>query len=165
MKPKAAEGSLSYRMIGLLFSRKFWIAVAAVVVAALAVYSLVAVPVGPTAFSYKFSTNSCACTLTGSTNLTFPANAYVTLTFSSHYFGAPAEYILLINNPAGVEIVYGVMESGSIGGAINYANVSETFTTTGGGSFEFTLVGIDPLQLPGISAWVNGTYTAPILSF
>ncbi|MCI4351763.1 MAG: hypothetical protein L3K14_00010 [Thermoplasmata archaeon] len=163
MSSKPAAEGLRFRLTGLLLSRKFWVAVAAVVVAALAVYGLVAVPVGPTPFSFKFSTNSCDCTHTGSTNYSLPGNAYISLSFSSHYLGVPVEFILLVYNPAGVEIVYGVMQMGSVGGAINYANLTETFTTTGGGVFEFTLEGVDPTTLPGINAWVNGTYTAPIL--
>ncbi|MCI4347793.1 MAG: hypothetical protein L3J97_04145 [Thermoplasmata archaeon] len=164
MSSARTPSTLSFRLTGLLLSRKFWIAVAAVVVAALVVYSLVAVPVGPTAFSFKFSSNACTCTHTASTNHTFPARAYVTMSFHSHFLGPPVEYILLVYDPAGVEIIYGVMSSGSVGGAINYANLTEVFTTTSGGAFEFTVEGVEPVLLPGINAWVNGTYTAPILS-
>ncbi|MFZ0831379.1 MAG: hypothetical protein WCB18_01315 [Thermoplasmata archaeon] len=152
-----------HRMLGLLLSRRFWIVVGAVVVAALAVYGLVAVPIGPTAFSFTFSTSSCECQHSSSTNHTFPDRAYVKLSFTSHYIGNVSEYILIIHNPAGNEIVYADMVGGSFG-TINYANVTETFTTNAGGTFEFTLLGAYPAILPGITAWFNGTYNAPTLS-
>lgn len=152
-----------HRWIGLLLSRKFWIAVAAVVVVVLVAYSLVEVPVGPFSFSFSWSASACGCQHTVSTNHTFPDRAFVSMSFTSHYLGSPAEYILLVANPNGKLIVYAVMEWGSLG-TVNYANVSETFTTTVGGSYEFTIQGTEPLILPGVSAWVNGTYTAPTLS-
>ncbi|MGA7862354.1 MAG: hypothetical protein WCB19_10970 [Thermoplasmata archaeon] len=152
-----------HRWIGLLLTRRFWIVVGVVVVAALAVYGLVAIPIGPTAFSFMFSTSACGCQHTSSTNHTFPDRAYVSLTFTSRYLGNVSEYVLIITNPSGVEIVYANMVGGSQG-RINYANTTETFTTTAGGTFEFTLLGASPAILPGITAWVNGTYNAPTLS-
>ncbi len=151
------------RWIGLLLTRRFWVVVGVVVVAALAVYSLVAIPVGPTPFSFTFATSACECQHSASTNHTFPDKAYVSLTFTSHYLGNVSEYVLIITDPAGVEIVYANMESGSFG-HINYANTTETFTTTSGGTYEFTLLGAYPTILPPVTAWVNGTYHAPILS-
>lgn len=132
-------------------------------VASLAIYGLVAVPIGPAAFSFRFSTSSCECQKTASTNHTFPDRAYVSLRFTSHYLGSAAEYILIITNPSGTVIVYANMVGGSVG-PINYANTTETFTTSAGGTFEFTLMGAYPAILPGVTAWVNGTYTAPTLS-
>ena len=152
-----------HRWIGLLLSWKFWTAAAAVVVAILVVYGLVEVPVGPFHFSFSWSASACDCQHTVSTNHTFPGHAFVTMYFTSHYLGGPAEYILLVDNPNGVLLVYADMEWGSLG-TVNYANVTETFTATVGGSYEFTLQGVEPLLLPGVSAWVNGTYTAPTLS-
>ena len=152
-----------HRMLGLLLSRRFWIVVGAVVVAALAVYGLVAVPIGPTGFSFTFATSACGCQHSASTNHTFPDRAYVKLSFTSHYIGNVSEYILVIDNPSGTPIVYANMVGGSFG-RINYANVTETFTTSAGGTFEFTLLGAYPAILPAITAWVNGTYNAPTLS-
>jgi DUF917 family protein len=133
------------------------------VVAGLAIYALVAVPVGPTPFSFTFSTSGCDCQHTASVNYTVPDKAYVSLTFTSHYIGNVSEYVLIITDPSGTVIVYANMEEGSFG-RINYANVTEVFNTNAGGPFEFTLLGASPSTLPEISAWVNGTYHAPILS-
>jgi hypothetical protein len=152
-----------YRIIGWMLTRRFWIVIGAVVVAALAVYSLVAIPVGPTSFHFTLSTSSCECQHTASTNYTFPGRAFVQLYFTSQYIGNVTEYILIVTNPSGQQIVYANMVGGSFG-AVNYANVSETFTTSAGGVFEFTLLGAFPAILPPVSAWVNGTYHAPILS-
>jgi len=156
-----------HRWIGLLLTRRFWIVVGVVVVAALAVYALVAVPVGPTAFSFTLSTSACNCQHTASTNHSFPDDAYVSLRFTSHFpgnaSGTASEFVLIITNPAGVEIVYANMVSGSYG-PISTANATATFTTTAGGNFEFTVLGAYPPTLPGITAWINGTYHAPILS-
>jgi hypothetical protein len=141
--------------------------VGAVVVAALAVYALVAVPVGPTAFGFSFSTSSCLCQHTSSTNHTFPDDASVSLQFTSHYMtnetGNASEYVLIILNPAGAEIVYANMVGGSLGPE-STANVTASFTTAAGGTFEFTILAAYPPVLPPIVAWVNGTYHAPILS-
>lgn len=152
-----------HRWIGLLLTRRFWFVVGALVVAGLAVYALLAVPVGPTSFGFSFSSNPCGCAHTVSTGFTFPDRAYVALAFTSHYSGNVSEYILIVKNPAGVEVVYADMQGGSFG-SINYANVTETFTTSSGGTFEFTLQGASPSSLPELTAWVNGTYHAPILS-
>jgi len=151
-----------------VLSRRFWVVVGAVTVAGLAVYGLVAVPVGPTTFGFSLSSSSCGCEHAAVTHFRFPANAFVSLNLSSQYFGAAAEYVLLVNNSAGVEIVYASMETGYssdnfTGNGINYANVSETFLTRAGGSFTFTLLGVDPALLPPVNAWINGTYHAPIL--
>ena len=151
------------RWIGLILSRKFWVAVGAVVVALLAVYALVAIPVGPTPFHFKFSVSNCKCQHTVSVNHTLPGHAYIVMQFTSHYIGGPAEYILIVTDPTGVELVYAVMEGGSLG-VVNYANVTETFNTNTGGAFNFTLLGTEPVLLPGVTAWVNGTYNAPALS-
>ena len=163
MAAAAAPRKPRFEPISLLLSRKFWIAIGAVVVASLAVYALVAVPVGPTSFSFEFAASACGCQHTTSTNHSFPNHAFVSLTFTSHYLGSVAEYVLLVYDPTGTEIVYAVMEWGAFG-AVNYENVSESFTTTAGGNFEFMLLGTEPGILPGLTAWVNGTYNAPTLS-
>jgi hypothetical protein len=156
-----------HRWMGLLLSRKFWIVVGAVVVAALAVYALVAVPVGPTPFSFSFANSTCRCQHSYSTNYSFPDHAYVSLRFTSHYVlnvsNNASEYVLIITNPAGQQIVYTEMNGGTLD-MIGTANTTATFTTSAGGAFEFTLLGAYPPILPPITAWVNGTYHAPILS-
>lgn len=156
-----------HRWIGLLLSRRFWIVVGAIVVAALALYALVAVPVGPTAFGFSMANSACRCLHTYSVNHSFPDDAYVSLRFTSHYLTNStlqgSEYVLIIRNPSGVEIVYTEMTGGSLG-AYGTANTSATFNTNSGGAFEFTLLGAYPTDLPPITAWVNGTYHAPILS-
>jgi hypothetical protein len=156
-----------HRWMGLLLSRKFWIVVGAVVVAALAVYALVAVPVGPTAFSFSFANSACRCQHTFSTNHSFPDDAYVSLQFTSHYVlnvtTNASEYVLIITNPSGHQIVYANMIGGSLGN-VGIASTTVTFTTSSGGAFEFTLLGAYPSILPPVTAWVNGTYHAPILS-
>ena len=152
-----------HRWLGLLLSRRFWTVIGVLVVAALAIYGLVAIPVGPTPFSFSFATSACGCQHSVSTTHTFPDRAYVSLDFTSHYLGNVSEYILTVTTPSGAEIIYADMVSGSFG-RINYANVTETFTTTSGGTYVFTLVGAYPPLLPGITAWVNGTYHAPTLS-
>jgi hypothetical protein len=152
-----------HRWVGLLLSRRFWTVVGVVVVAGLVLYALVAVPVGPTKFGFAFSSGSCACQHNVSVYHTFPDKAYVQLTFTSRYIGNVSEYILVITNPSGHEIVYANMVGGSFG-TINYANTTEDFSTNAGGSFEFTLLGAYPAILPPVDAWVNGTYHAPILS-
>jgi hypothetical protein len=151
-----------HRWMGLLLTRRFWFVVGAVVVVGLVIYALLAVPVGPTSFSFSISTSGCGCEHTASVNHTFPDRAYVALTFSSQYIGNVSEYVLTITDPSGAVIVYANMESGSFG-RVNYANTTETFTTTAGGSFEFTLLGASPATLPALTAWVNGTYHAPSL--
>lgn len=152
-----------HRWIGLLLSTRFWVAVGVAVVAVLAVYALVAVPVGPTAFSFSFGSGACDCQRAVFTNHTFPDRATVDVKFTSHYSGSVAEYILIITNPSGKVIVYANMIGGSVG-LTNYANTTATFGSSGGGVFEFELLGASPLILPEVTAWVNGTYHAPILS-
>jgi hypothetical protein len=155
------------RWMGLLLSRRLWIVVGVLVVAALAIYAAVAVPVGPTSFSFSWSSSACGCQHTASTNHSFPDHAYVSLTFTSHYLvnasGNASEYVLVVTDPSGTVIVYADMEGGNLG-TVGTATVASTFTTTASGSFEFTILGAAPPILPGITAWVNGTYHAPILS-
>jgi hypothetical protein len=155
------------RWIKLLLSRRFWIVVGVVVVAALAIYAAVAIPVGPTSFHFSWSSSACECQQAASTNHSFPDHADVSLIFTSHYLvnasGNATEYALVITNPSGVVIVYAPTEGGQLG-QVGTASVPATFTTTSGGNYEFTILGNYPLILPGITAWVNGTYHAPILS-
>jgi hypothetical protein len=151
------------RWIGLVLSTRFWLVVGIIVVAALALYGLVAVPVGPRAFGFSFASAACECERTASTNHSLPDKAYVSLAFTSHYIGNVAEYILVITDPSGTVIVYANMVGGSVG-TINYANTTATFTTTAGGAFEFTLLAASPAVLPAVTSWVNGTYVAPTLS-
>jgi hypothetical protein len=162
-RPRTPPG----RWIGLLLSRRFWVIIGVVIVAALAVYALVAIPVGPTSFAFSFGSSSCGCQHTASSNHTFPDDAHVTLRFTSRYIPNPtgnaSEYVLIVRNPAGQEIVYANMVGGTYG-AIGTANTTAMFTTSAGGTFEFTLLGAYPTVLPPITAWVNGTYRAPILS-
>lgn len=153
----------------LFVSRRFWLVVGSTIVAALAIYGLVAVPVGPQSFSFGISSGNCNCERGAFTNHSFPDAAFVSMTFSSHYYGAAAEYILLVTDPSGGLIIYAPMQTGYssdnfTGNGINYANVSESFSTGAGGAFEFEILGTDPTLLPLIIAWVNGTYHAPILS-
>lgn len=154
-----------HKWIGLLLSRRFWVVVGVIVVAALAVYALAAVPVGPTSFSFTFT--SSAGPHTASTNHTFPDDASVSVRFTSHYLPNPSgnasEYILIITNPSGKEIVYTDMVNGFYG-PVSTANATATFTTSAGGTFEFTILAAYPSQLPALTAWVNGTYRAPVLS-
>lgn len=154
-----------HRWMGLLLSRRFWVVVGAVVVVALAIYALAAIPVGPTSFSFSFA--SSAGPHTASTNHTFPDHASVTLRFTSHYLPNPSgnasEYVLIITNPSGHEILYADMVNGFYG-SVSTANATAAFPTGGGGTFEFTILAAYPTQLPALTAWVNGTYDAPILS-
>lgn len=152
-----------HRWIGLLLSTKFWVAIGIAVVAVLAVYALVAVPVGPTPFSFGLSSGACGCQRAVFANHSFPDDASVKVDFTSHYTGGVAEYILVVTDPSGRVIVYANMVGGSVG-TINYANTTAAFGTSGGGVFEFELLGASPLELPAVTAWVNGTYHAPILS-
>ena len=152
-----------HRMLGLLLSRRFWFVVGAVVVAALAVYALVAIPIGPRPFTFSLSTSACDCEHSASTQFSFPDRAYVDLHFSSRYVGALSEYILVVTDPSGTQIVYANMNGGTYG-TINWANTTETFTTSHGGTFGFELIAAYPTELPAISAWFNGTYNSPALS-
>ena len=163
MSTPPAKPHPPHRWMGLLLSTRFWVVIGIAVVAVLAIYALVAVPVGPTPFSFSLSSGACGCQRAVFANHTFPDDASVKVVFTSHYTGDVAEYILVVTNPSGKTIVYANMVGGSVG-MINYANTTATFGTSGGGVFLFELLGASPLELPPVTAWVNGTYHAPTLS-
>ncbi len=145
------------------YSRAFWVIIGSILAVVILLVALVTVPAGPTPFSLKTISSSCACQTSVALNQSFPARASVQFTWWAIWSGQAAELEMIVYAPDGTALFEAPAENSGVVPPGMFAGGGPGFFSSTGGGFTFDLHAIPPSYLPPATVWVNGTYTAPIL--